>query len=400
MVFQTTADFKTFYEAGLAVEDALRTGIFDKGESTTKPKRAYSGNSNTLFGSNNYHQAPASSSKTKPTKAEPVNQIITQPAQPKREFHQFPFSPVTAYKKLLEKGAIKPLEPRELAKELPASHNPNVYCAYHQMPGHHTNNCIRLRHKIQDLIDNGTLPIPKPNTISNPMPEHKPNAQLNQITISSTINGQSSTKYDPSQYIIPATEPKPIVLIPVDSEVCVLENTKPKWGDVVETSEWAMNDDEWEELRLELADPLDGFSVCSLFERSEWDPMSTEWQFVEDAGLSAFAPDKFIIPDFCAKPMVEIPMQCQVCRIDRVVCAAGMIHTIGYVDPAPRVHDSCVGVKSSMSPEFLFDSSFYLWPDLLMNHQSYVTSTCFTFISISAMGSYIPMLEVELLGLE
>ncbi|TNV98132.1 hypothetical protein C5H24_12630, partial [Xylella fastidiosa] len=34
VVFQTTADFKTFYEAGLAVEDALRSGIFEKGEST------------------------------------------------------------------------------------------------------------------------------------------------------------------------------------------------------------------------------------------------------------------------------------------------------------------------------------------------------------------------------
>jgi hypothetical protein len=54
VVFQTSADFKTFYEVGLAVEDAIRTGIFDKGESVSRPKRVYSGNSSTLFGPSTY----------------------------------------------------------------------------------------------------------------------------------------------------------------------------------------------------------------------------------------------------------------------------------------------------------------------------------------------------------
>lgn len=129
VVFQTSADLKTFYEGGLAVEDAIHTGIFHKGESFSRPKRIYFSNSNTLFGPNTYNPVQASSSNPKPVKIEPVNQIATQspPLQntslPGREFYQFPFPLTTFYKKLLEKNDIKPLDS---PKELLVNHNPNV----------------------------------------------------------------------------------------------------------------------------------------------------------------------------------------------------------------------------------------------------------------------------------
>ena len=35
--------------------------------------------------------------------------------------------------------------------------NENAYCEYHQNKGHKTSNCIILRHKIQELIDDGDV---------------------------------------------------------------------------------------------------------------------------------------------------------------------------------------------------------------------------------------------------
>ena len=54
--------------------------------------------------------------------------------------------------------------------------NLNEYCHYHQKPGHKTNNCFRLKHEIQDLIDNRTILNPniitKPNIRKNPLPNY------------------------------------------------------------------------------------------------------------------------------------------------------------------------------------------------------------------------------------
>ena len=43
------------------------------------------------------------------------------------------------------------------------------------MKGHHTDNCIRLKHQIQDLIDFGKITDPEarqPNTKTNPLPNY------------------------------------------------------------------------------------------------------------------------------------------------------------------------------------------------------------------------------------
>ncbi|KAI8530516.1 hypothetical protein RHMOL_Rhmol11G0065300 [Rhododendron molle] len=119
---QACSHFKTFFDTDLAVEEAIQLGIPDKPE-------------------------PA------PAKAKKVYPVL---------------------EKLVESDILKLLNPTSLPQKLPASHNPNAYCAYHQNVGHHTNNCFRLRHAIQDLIDNKTIPVlpQKPNTVSNPLPKH------------------------------------------------------------------------------------------------------------------------------------------------------------------------------------------------------------------------------------
>ncbi|KAF5934617.1 hypothetical protein HYC85_030788 [Camellia sinensis] len=60
------------------------------------------------------------------------------------------------------KGHLKPLEPRPLLNPLQAKHDAAKYCAFHQQTGDDTNLCFRLRHEIQDLIDNEVIIAPGP----------------------------------------------------------------------------------------------------------------------------------------------------------------------------------------------------------------------------------------------
>ena len=92
----------------------------------------------------------------------------------KRAFIELSMPLGLVYKKALEAGLIKPLEPRALPNPLPRGHNANEYCDYHQEPRHKTDVCRNLRHRIQDLIDNKLIlpPRPRPNITTNPLPNH------------------------------------------------------------------------------------------------------------------------------------------------------------------------------------------------------------------------------------
>ena len=80
------------------------------------------------------------------------------------------------YENLSSKGFIKPLDPMLMPNSIPPIWNLNEYCHYHEKFGHKTINCFRLKHEIQDPIDNGTLLNPniitKPNIIKNPLPDY------------------------------------------------------------------------------------------------------------------------------------------------------------------------------------------------------------------------------------
>ncbi|KAI8535448.1 hypothetical protein RHMOL_Rhmol10G0175100 [Rhododendron molle] len=309
---QACSDFKTFFDTGLAVEEVVQLGILDKPEPAPKPKKVYFGNSNNLFGNANYTNLPNTSTNT--TQAELVNQIAAQTSQPRtqpRTFAQFSAPLSAVLEKLVESDTLKPLTPTPLPQKLPASHNPNTYCAYHQNVGHLTDNCFRLCHAIQDLIDNKTLPMPplKPNTVSNPLPKHS-NTRTNFISI--------SQPFDPSHYIIPATQPKPTVELPVEDAVCALETVEwdfqRRWEDLVQdflavedraliTRAWpvALNPSQVEELEQGewrqdweemMADPLGGYSLFALFtepepvekeDEWEWEPEPNRWHWMDDS---------------------------------------------------------------------------------------------------------------------
>ena len=72
---------------------------------------------------------------------------------------------------------LQPLEPRPLPDPLPARLNTRAYCEFHQSKGHDTNSCKRLRHEIQNLIDEGKILDPEnvqPSTIKNPLLNFSP----------------------------------------------------------------------------------------------------------------------------------------------------------------------------------------------------------------------------------
>ena len=103
------------------------------------------------------------------------------------------------YKKALEVGLVKPLQPRAPPNPLPRSYNSEEYCEYHQGAGHKTDMCKNLRHRIQYVIDNKLILLPKPgpNISTNPLPNYQ-QAGVSHITSEDTPT-DCTTSIKPSE---------------------------------------------------------------------------------------------------------------------------------------------------------------------------------------------------------
>ncbi|KAF5933248.1 hypothetical protein HYC85_029419 [Camellia sinensis] len=149
--------FKSLHELGVQVENAFNSGIIPRISEPTRRAIARSTNA-------------GSSVIPKPTEinavatANPFAKPSLQTAGPAlaqgRTFAPLFMSLTSALKALMERGHLKPLDPQPLPDPLPARHNPSKYCMYHQQRGHGTDHCYRLRHEVQNLIDNRTIAPP------------------------------------------------------------------------------------------------------------------------------------------------------------------------------------------------------------------------------------------------
>nr|POF00137.1 hypothetical protein CFP56_19095 [Quercus suber] len=72
--------------------------------------------------------------------------------------------PMTSTKRegnLMSFTYLKLLKPTLIPVPILSTWNMNEYCAFHQKLGHKTNDCFRLKHKIQDLINGGVITKPR-----------------------------------------------------------------------------------------------------------------------------------------------------------------------------------------------------------------------------------------------
>ncbi|KAL7184385.1 hypothetical protein ACSBR2_026521 [Camellia fascicularis] len=130
-----------------------------------------------------------------------------------RTFHPLRMSLSRALQVLEDKGYLKCLDLEHLLDLLSAGYDPTLYCVFHQQTGHETDQCSHLRHKIQDLIDNQIITPLKPSITTN----------HDKATPSSSINFiQTTPTFDPSQYVILANLPKPLVHVPEEMGINIL----------------------------------------------------------------------------------------------------------------------------------------------------------------------------------
>ncbi|RVX16914.1 hypothetical protein CK203_003351 [Vitis vinifera] len=74
---------------------------------------------------------------------------------------RFGRTPEQGFETLQAMGFLAPLAPRALPDPMPPQFRLDLYCAYHQSAGHHTDRCTTLRHAIQDIVDSGTFGHPQ-----------------------------------------------------------------------------------------------------------------------------------------------------------------------------------------------------------------------------------------------
>ena len=109
--------------------------------------------------------------------------------QQSRRFSNFNQPRSIVLDRLIQKGLLRPLTNSKPPNPTLPSFDPNHYCRFHQVAGHSTDTCIRLKHEIQNLIDAGKIIDPEnPNTKTNPFPNYRNVPPPATMTINSGVS--------------------------------------------------------------------------------------------------------------------------------------------------------------------------------------------------------------------
>jgi len=176
--------FRALLSMGSQVEEELAK----KAEIDTK-KASYTGRKTATpvvnqLSSYPYQQNPFQQPQQTPPMNWPTKRDSSSTEVKKRKnFCTLPTTLVKSLELLRKVGLITPLNSRPPPNPIPSTWKMNENCTYHQVAGHDTERCLARCHRIQDLIEAGTIPAPDgPNVTNNPLPNHAPPAGINALT--------------------------------------------------------------------------------------------------------------------------------------------------------------------------------------------------------------------------
>ena len=167
--------FNQLYDAGLKFDELYRDSkMYDK-KATPYSNNSYGGtkratNAPTKEANSIYNVSNATSAFGKSSPNGGKGQTNRFPKKPREFTNLGNLELRDVFLTLKEDGKIKPLEGYAPSK-IHDKWKHNEYCEYHQHSGHTTNNCINLRHLVQNLIEKGEITT-KPNVINNPLPHN------------------------------------------------------------------------------------------------------------------------------------------------------------------------------------------------------------------------------------
>ncbi|XP_077247873.1 uncharacterized protein LOC143887643 [Tasmannia lanceolata] len=90
-----------------------------------------------------------------------------------RQFDPLPYPLPMILKKLVRDKKIKLPDLKPVPNPLPPYWRLDQHCEYHRNSGHLTENCLALKHAIQNMIDKDELSVKGPNITQNPLPNHR-----------------------------------------------------------------------------------------------------------------------------------------------------------------------------------------------------------------------------------
>src|SRR2546425_1010163 len=149
LYFIPLKDFSEVYKMGIRIENRLNE------EKRANAKPGFSGNR----GGNGFGKQSGSSGSGN-DKSGVGYSVNSMRNGGERRFSNLGLPLSKILERCIKRGLLQPLEPKPLPDPLPANFNLQAYCKFHQVKGHYTDKCHRLRHEIQDLIDQGKIPNP------------------------------------------------------------------------------------------------------------------------------------------------------------------------------------------------------------------------------------------------
>ncbi|XP_077249097.1 uncharacterized protein LOC143888528 [Tasmannia lanceolata] len=159
--------FDHLIKTGTQTEDAIAKGLRAKALSDVREGKRPMAPPKEVHAVNYFKPAFRPEVKAVAEVARPVRKHVF------RQFDPLPYPLPMILKKLVRDKKIKLPDLKPVPNPLPPYWRLDQHCEYHRNSGHLTENCLALKHAIQNLIDKDELSVKGPNITQNPLPNHR-----------------------------------------------------------------------------------------------------------------------------------------------------------------------------------------------------------------------------------